>query len=425
MNANEKFASTSKRGESKHRLCTTLGKLAVVLAFSGCVVSAQAFESPGDGVYEDRIDWGISIDMTGTASGQQVPWVRGFESYMNTVNEAGGVNGRKINVMVEDTRYDPSLDRVVFEKLVNQTPVLGISGLGSSSAQAAYMPELRSGKVPVIGVYAVTRAGLEPPTPMYYAGYCGPKEMAQVGTNFFSDHLDLKNPKVAIFHMDVAGGKEFADFVAAETTKRGGTAKALPVKVGAADVTSHVLEVNDMKPDFVALYGVPNPTILFMRTMAQYGLDIPAFAIMHLGTPQVYAALGAEVGKNYHFVSCFTPASATDPNGGIKELIAAADKYGYSEFTDNINFVGGWVAGQVVAGAVAKAGPEPTREKLVASMDEGFQLDTKGLSSPVKYTKNDKRGLIGLRPYVYDYAAKQFKAFGEYSDYVKFVDPPK
>lgn len=416
---------TSTRGGSVPVARHSVRWLAVGMALVGLTAGAAAFDLPADGVYKDQIDWGISMDMSGTASGQQIPWTRGFQDYIRKVNEAGGVHGRTINVMVEDTRYDPSLDKVVFEKFVSQTPVLGMSGLGSSSAQAAYMPAIRSGKVPIIGVYAVTTAGLEPPTPMYYAGYCGPKEMAQVGTNFFSDELKLSNPKVAIAHMDVAGGKEFADFVAAEAVKRGGVAKALPIKVGAADVNSHVMEINAMKPDIVAVYGVPNPTILLMRTMAQYGLNIPTFAIMHLGTPQIYSALGPDTGANYHFISCFTPGSVDESNPGIQELSAFADQYGNSEFKDNINYVGGWVAGRVVAEAVGRIGPEPTREKLVTSMDEGFKLDTEGLSGPVEYTKNDKRGLIGLRPYVYDYDSKRFKAFGKYSDYVKFVDPQK
>ena len=425
MNAVQQIGSISKYGKSKHGLCATFGKLAVGFGFSGLALAAT-FEQPADGVYKDRIDWGISIDMTGTASGQQVPWTRGFQAYMRKVNESGGIHQRKVNVLVEDTHYDASLERTVYEKLVNQTPVLGISGLGSSSAQAALMPAIRSGKVPILGVYAVTRAGLEPPTPMYYAAYCAPKEMAQVGVNFFAQKLGVKAPKVAIAHMDVAGGKEFADFVEAEVAKRGGSAKALPIKVGAADVTPQVLEIIAMKPDFVAVYGVPTPTILLMRTMAQYGLKIPTFSIMHLGTPQIYTALGPETGSNYHFVSCFTPGSVEEPNNtGSKEMATWADKYGFSEFKDNINFVGGWVAGRVVAEAIARIGEEPTREKLVASMDKGFELDTKGLSSPVKYTRNDKRGLIGLRPYIYDYQAKQFKAFGQYGDYVKFVDPLK
>src|SRR6202022_3772478 len=119
--------------------------------------------------------------------------------------------------------------------------------------------------------------------------------------------LKLTTPKVATVHLDVAGGKEFADFVDAEVKKRGGTHKALPIKAGAADATPHVLEIISMKPDFVTVYGVSGASVLLMRTMKQYGLNIPAIAITQLGTPAIYESLGPDVGANYYFVSCFTP----------------------------------------------------------------------------------------------------------------------
>ena len=392
------------------------GLLAGSLTFG----ASAATESPSDGVYKDHIDWGVMMDMSGTASGSQVPWVTGVQAYMRKVNEAGGIHGRKINLLVEDDRYDASLDRANYERLVNQTPVLAISGFGNSSAQTAMMPAIRRGKVPIVGAYAITKAGVEPPTPMYYGGYCGFKEMAQVGVGFFTDRMKLKAPKIAVAHMDVAGGKEYAEYVDAEVTKRGGTAKALPIKVGAADVTAQVLEIIAMKPDFVTVYGVPSPTLLLMRTMLQYGLKIPTFSITHLGTPEIYNALGAEAGSNYYFVSCFTPGDIDD-SVGVKEMVAVADKYGHSALKTNGNFVGGWIIGQLITETLTKLGPEPTREKLVEAMNKGFEIDTKGVSSKLKYTKDDHRGLVVVRPYSYDYQAKQFKAYGNYGDYEKYV----
>ena len=394
--------------------------IGVAAAFVCAPLVAWSFERPADGVYPDRIDWGLMMDLSATASGSQVPWVNGVQAYVRKVNEAGGIHGRKINLLVEDDRYDASLDRTNYERLVNQTPVLGISGMGNSSAQVALMPAIKRGKVPIVGTYAITKVGLEPATPMYYAGFCGTREMAQVGVGYFADSLKLKAPKFVTAHMDVAGGKEYAEYVDAEVSKRGGTAKALPIKVGAADVTAQVLEIIALKPDVVTVYGVPGPTILLMRTMLQYGLKIPTFAITHLGTPEIYAALGPEAGANYHFVSCFTPGDV-DESAGVREMAAAADKYGHSALKTNGNFVGGWVIGQLIAESIARLGTEPTREKLVGMLDQGIEVDTKGVSSPLRYTKDDHRGLVALRPYSYDYQSRKFKTYGSYADYQKYV----
>ena len=403
---------------------TTTARIASGLLLAGlgfsAHFSASAFDQPSDGVYSDRIDWGVMMDMSGTASGSQIPWVNGVQTYIRKVNEAGGIHGRKINLLIEDDRYDASLTRVNYERLVNQTPVLGISGMGNSSAQVSLMPAIRRGKVPIVGAYAITRAGVEPATPMYYGGFCGFKEMAQVGVGFFNERLKLKGPKVVVAHMDVAGGKEYSEYVNAEVSKLGGTSKALPIKIGAADVTAQVLEIIKEKPDFVTVYGVPSPTLLLMRTMQQYGLKIPTFSITHLGTPEIYAALGPDAGSNYFFVSCFTPGDIDD-SAGVKEMAASAEKYGHGALKTNGNFVGGWVIGQLITESIAKLGPDPTREKLVESMNKGFEIDTKGVSSRLKYSKDDHRGLVLLRPYSYDYSAKQFKAYGNFSDFEKYV----
>ena len=420
MNTTHTQALGMPQKSSRVGLRARLGRLTACLALAGLTHSANAFEQPADGVYKDRIDWGVMMDLSGPTSYGQVPWVNGFKDYMRKVNEAGGIHNRKINVMAEDDRYDASLDRINYEKLANQTPVLGISGVGNSSAQVALMPSIRRGKVPIVGTYVTTKAAVEPPTPMFYGGFCGYKEMAQTAVGFFGESLKLKAPKVAVVHLDVASGKEYYGAVEAEVMRLGGVVKSMPIKVTAADTTAQVLDIIAMKPDYVTVHGVANTVILLMRSLQQYGLKIPVVGITYLGTPVVYAALGAEVGSNFYFVSCFTPGGIDEP-GGPKELSAFADKYGNGAMKDDINYVAGWVVGQIAAESITRTGPEPTREKLVESMSKGFEVDTKNLAPQIKYTKDDHLGVVLLRPYTYDYQAKRYKAFGKYSDYQKYV----
>lgn len=402
------------------------GELRFGAAFIGAVCTAGiwatgaiAFESPQDGVYKDRIDWGMTADMSGPASAAQAPWGHGFQTAIKAINDKGGVNGRKINVLAEDTRYDATAERVAYEKFVSQTPTLGTSGMGNSSAQTALVPLIKRNKLPVVGTYTTAKVAIDPPSPYFYGGFCGFKEMAQVGIGFFTDHLKLQNPKVALVHLDVASGKEYSGYVEAAVTARGGSVKSIPIKVVAADATPQVLEILAMKPDYVAIHGVPTTSILVMKAMKQYGIDVPAFAITYLGTPGVYENLGPDAGKNYFFVSCFSPASS-DPKASA-DMAAAADKAGFGPLKDDINFVAGWVVGNTVAQAIAKAGAEPTREKLADMLNAGFTANTNGLSSELKYTAADHEGLHGLKPLSYDYSAKAFKSYGDYKDFDKYL----
>lgn len=397
-----------------------VGKLFALVVAGSTALSASAFEAQGDGVYRDRIDIGTMMDMSGPAAGTQVVWTTGFQDYMRRLNETGNIHGRKVNVLAEDSRFNPAQDKINYEKLVSQTPVLAIAGLGSSSSQAALATTIRAGKVPITGAFVVTKLLSEPPTPLVYGGFCGLKQMAQTGVGYYTEKLKLKAPKVITVSIESAGGVEYHEYVDTAVKKLGGTSSLVTMKANAADVTPQVLEIIKQKPDFITIYGVSNTPILTMKTMAQYGLNIPAFGITYLMSQQIYSSMGPQAGENYNVVSCFTPGGADQSPGNI-ELVAAADKYNRGAFKDDINYVAGWVAGQITTEALRMAGPEPTRAKLIESMSKGFTVDTKGLTAPIVYTPSDRIGPATSRMVSYDYAEKKFRLIGEYRDYAKYL----
>ena len=101
--------------------------------------------------------------------------------------------------------------------------------------------------------------------------------------------------------------------------------------------------------------------------------------------------------------------------------MAAADKYNHGAIKEDINYVAGWVVGQLAAEALQRTGAEPTRAKLVETMNKGFTVDSKGLAAPITYTPTDHTGPVAFRMIGYDFGAKKYKSFGEFSDYVKYL----
>lgn len=401
----------------KHPLRT---QVTLAAAMGLLALTAAAQDAPADGVYKDHIDWGMLMDMSGPASEAQSTYVKGFQDFMRMTNEAGGINGRKINVLAEDNRYNAATDKIVYEKFISQTPVLGFSGMGSSGGQAALAATIRSGKVPVLGTYTPTKALLDPASPLTYHGMCSYKGMAQSGVGYFIDTLKLKAPKVVTVAIESAGGKEFHDYVAEAVAKAGGTTTAVTMKINAVDVTPQVLEIMNLKPDFISIYGVNNTAVLTMKGLAQYGVKIPAFAITYLAQPQIYAAMGPQAGANYYVSTCVSPGGS-DNTPGNRELSAYADKMGRGALKEDINYAAGWITGQTVASRIAAAGPNVTRARLIESMAPGFTVDTKGLTAPIVYTKDDHGGPKVHKLISFDYATNKVKHVGEFRDYEKYV----
>ena len=381
---------------------------------------ALAQDAPQDGVYKDRIDWGVQMDMSGPTSESQSTWVKGFQDFMRKVNEAGGVNGRKINVLAEDNKFNAAQDKIIYEKFVSQTPVLGISGMGSSGGQVALAPTIRAGKVPVLGTYTPTKALIEPASPLTYHGMCAYKPMAQTSVGYFVDTLKLKAPKVVTVAIESAGGKEYHDFVAEAIAKFGGTATPVTMKVTAVDVTPQALEIMNLKPDFITIYGVPNTAILTMKALAQYGVKIPAVGITYLATPQIYAAMGPAAGANYFVATCLSPGSSDD-SAGNKELSAFADKVGRGALKEDINYAAGWIVADMVRDRITALGPNVTRARLVEAMAKGFVAENGGVTAPITYTATDHDGPKVHKFVGFDYATNKMKGVGSFKDYEKYI----
>jgi branched-chain amino acid transport system substrate-binding protein len=392
----------------------------LLLSASLCSLAAWGQDAPQDGVYKDRIDWGVLMDMSGPTSASQGIWVHGFRDYMRKINEAGGINGRKINVLAEDNRFNPATDKIAFEKLVSQTPVIAISGMGTSVSQVALAPTIKAGKVPIVGTYTATKALSEPVSPMVYNGFCGYKHMAQAGVGYHVDKLKLKSAKVVTLAIETAGGKEYHDYVAEAVGKLGGSASHLTVKVTAVDMTPQILEIMKLKPDFITVYGVSNTAILTMKGLAQYGLNIPTFGITYLGAPQIFQSMGSAAAANYKFISCFTPGGA-DQTPGNKALSQYADTIGRGDMKQDINYVAGWISAQMAAEALTKLGKNPTRARLIETLSKGFTVNTQGLTAPITYTPTNNTGPVVFKLIGYDFAVNKFKAYGEFADYEKYA----
>ena len=63
----------------------------------------------------------------------------------------------------------------------------------------------------------------------------------------------------------------------------------------------------------------------------------------------------------------------------------------------------------------------PTRAKLVDYLNKGFTVDTKGLTAPITYSKDNHSGPVVLKMFGYDYTSNKFKPYGEYTDYQKYT----
>ncbi len=105
------------------------------------------------GVTDDSIKIGVHAPVTGAAAIPQASFERGVGVFFDAVNRAGGINGRKVEVLFEDDGFDPNKARTECKKMAEQEEVfLLIGGAGADQidacaryAAAAGVPYLSAG----------------------------------------------------------------------------------------------------------------------------------------------------------------------------------------------------------------------------------------------------------------------------------------
>jgi len=132
----------------KHQL-TLMAALAMTMAAGSAMAQSQ-------GVTKDEIVIGSIQDLSGPLAGFGKQVRLGMMLRVDEANEQGGVNGRKVKLLVEDSSYDPKKAVLAAQKLVNQDKIFAMVGHIGTAQNVATFPVLFPKNV--INFFPVTAA---------------------------------------------------------------------------------------------------------------------------------------------------------------------------------------------------------------------------------------------------------------------------
>jgi branched-chain amino acid transport system substrate-binding protein len=122
-----------------------------VLLGSAGALSAATFSFPKPAIAQSEpIKIGWLAAMTGPSSAPTVGFNRGVMFAVDAINAAGGVKGRKIEVITRDTQGDPTKAVNATQELISQAKVHGLWGPVNSGEALATTPIMARAKMPNI-----------------------------------------------------------------------------------------------------------------------------------------------------------------------------------------------------------------------------------------------------------------------------------
>ena len=116
----------------------------------GLFASVAALLLGGPAIAQNTIKVGVPMPLSGPAALYGEPAVKGMRMFVDEINAAGGVLGRKIRLYVEDTQGRPDEAASVVTKLITGNGVVALIGENSSNQSLAAAPIAQANGVPMI-----------------------------------------------------------------------------------------------------------------------------------------------------------------------------------------------------------------------------------------------------------------------------------
>lgn len=237
--------------------------MGVALAFGSSFSSAlNAQEKP-------KVTLGVVLPLTGVLAPYGKPNLEAISLAVDEANKAGGINGRMIDLVVEDTQASNTTAINALNKVLQSKPV-AIIGPGLGTQILAMQPIIEKAKVPLIA--GPTTRGVTQKGAKYFFRSSGHDEAdKELLGKFIAE--DLKKSKVGIVHVMAEWGYSGRDYLTQELKK---AANVAPVAVTSyqptdKDMTAQIVAMNNAGADLVFTQGYPIDEALVAKKFNQLG----------------------------------------------------------------------------------------------------------------------------------------------------------
>ena len=349
-----------------------------------------SFASADPGVFPDRIVFGQSAAFEGPAAALGLGMRAGILAAFGEANAAGGVNGRRLELVSYNDGYEPEKAIDNTNRLIGEDKVFALIGEVGTPTSKAVEPIASENKVPFIAPFTGAEFLRNPHKP-YVVNVRGSYFQE---TETWIERLteDLGFTRIAILYQDDSFGRAGLTGVQKALDRRGMKLVAEGTyKRNTTAVKSALLAIRKGKPEAVVMVGAYKPCAKFIRLARKIKLDAVFVNISFVGSKALAKELGADgSGVVVTQVVPFPEDTSIPLVENYREALGALD----SEAEPGFVSLEGYMAGRLVVEALSRMKDEPAREALLATIAETGTFDLGGVK--LTYSAEDNQGMDGV-----------------------------
>ena len=376
-------------GRARECVVTRWFKAAAVAGMLGfgamSLLNAAAHAEPG--VFDDRIVFGQSAAFDGPAAALGLGMREGILAAFNEANAAGGVSGRKLELVSYDDSYEPEKAIANTKRLIDEDGVFALVGEVGTPTSNAAQPITTEKGAPFIGPFTGA-AFLRNPSLSNVINVRGSYDQE---TEAWIEHLtsDLGVSRIAILYQDDTFGRAGLSGVMKAMEKRGmklvaeGTYERNTTAVKMA-----LLDVRKADPQAVVMVGAYKPCAEFIKLAHRLKFNPVFVNISFVGANALAKELG-EDGKGV-VVTQVVPFPG-DTSLPLVARYQKALKEGNPDAQTGFVSLEGYMVGRLIVDALEKMKDPITRAQLLSTIKEVGKFDLGGIM--LSYGRDKNQGM--------------------------------
>jgi ABC-type branched-subunit amino acid transport system substrate-binding protein len=365
-----------------------MSKFLISLLLSLSLATPLLSANAETGVTDNEILLGTANVLSGSSEFYGRQTNIGIKALVNSVNDHGGINGRKIRVISEDDRYEQDGAIASFQKLSAQG-VFGIAGLVGSAPLAKYLPMSQNNKLPIAGFYPGPIFVGDPVKRYAFTARASYRdEMRQT-----VDHLwkDMNVRKIAVIFQNDSFGADLLEGVKTALQKYNAEMVAVGSYTRNKDNVAEAVEiVRKANPEAVIFAGVYHPCAQVAKLAHDSNWN-PIF-VLNSGTGVDAFILEAGSDAEGKLVTEVAPPISRNDLPLIDKYTKALGQY-FPKEKPNFVSLRGYIDALIWIEGLKRAGKHPTRESFVDGLERLHNQDVGlGKGMDLNYSSEDHLG---------------------------------
>ena len=341
----------------------------IVMMLAACGAEQEDKASNGSrGVTDDTIVIGSHTDLSGGLAIWGVPLANGIRMRFEEANAAGGIHGRKIKFIVEDSQYQLPVAVKATNKLLNVDNIFLMIGSMGTPMNIALMPRMFEANVPSLFPLTAAVQMHEPLHPMKFNYFVSYRDQIRGGmAHMINRHgftkVCLQYVASDYGHENEVGFDQAVEELGLEVVYKG------QHKGAETDFVGTITAIKNSGCEMLVLGPLVKDTILIYSTARDAGWDAPIISNMVSYVPQVAAAANGVTEGLYASASFFVPDFEAEIAAGSwigQWAQQYADRFGEEPAPQSVI---GYVEGDLVVRALQEAGADLTLQKVLAAIE--------------------------------------------------------